>query len=312
MTQLLHPVDPFGEVNVHRRPDGSLQIVATVLMEPDIEGARCGLALDGSASMKRMYGVAGVVSPIFASCGENVVQPVTRAMAAYLARFSSSGTVNLAYWACGPDGAGIEDIAEVDHEQAKAVLITGPKKQPWGRQTKLLPVVRHFVDGLLRPARWGICVIVTDGRVEDLDEVKKFSWEFARQIAAGQRNFIKLVLIGVGAEVDEEQMTQLDGLFEQSSLVDPKGDPIDLWDHKLAREMRHLQEVFSEVVSEKVHIAPRGRILDGMNRPAVEYREGVPALLRFSLPAGSLSFTLEVSGQRVTQDISEVLAPTRT
>src|SRR5262245_40971259 len=36
MAQLLHPVEPFGEVNVHPQRDGSLQIVATVLMEPDI------------------------------------------------------------------------------------------------------------------------------------------------------------------------------------------------------------------------------------------------------------------------------------
>ena len=54
MTQLLRPVDPFGEVNVHPQRDGSLQVVATIPMEPDIEGAHCGLALDGSASMKKM------------------------------------------------------------------------------------------------------------------------------------------------------------------------------------------------------------------------------------------------------------------
>src|SRR5262245_14974009 len=136
MTQLLHPVEPFGEVNVHPRPDGSLQIVATVLMEPDIEGARCGLAFDASASMKRMYGVGGVVSPIFATSGENLVQPVARAMAGYLANFSSTGTVNLAYWSCGPDGSGIEDIAEAPQEQTKTLLLSGPKKYPWGRKTQ--------------------------------------------------------------------------------------------------------------------------------------------------------------------------------
>jgi hypothetical protein len=34
---------------------------------------------------------------------------------------------------------------------------------------------------------------------------------------------------------------------------------------------------------------------------------GVPALMRFRLPAGSTAFTLEFSGGNVTQDITEAL-----
>src|SRR4051794_38654027 len=112
MAQLLQPIEPFGEVNVYKHKNGSLQIVATVLMEPDIEGARCGLALDGSASMKKMYGANVPVGGLFAkaSGAMNVVEPVTRTMAAYLARFSSTGKVNLIYWACSPDGSQVEEI----------------------------------------------------------------------------------------------------------------------------------------------------------------------------------------------------------
>src|SRR5262245_29326545 len=147
MTQLLQPVEPFGEVNVHPRPNGNLDIVATILMEPDIEGARCGLALDGSAPMKKMYGANAPLSPIFraASGAGNVVEPVARAMAGYLAKFSSSGTVNLIYWACSPDGGGIEEIGEVSESQAQALAVPGPRKLSWGRKTKLLPPVRHFI-----------------------------------------------------------------------------------------------------------------------------------------------------------------------
>ena len=32
MAQLAQPVEPFGEVNVYRQADGSIEIVATVLM----------------------------------------------------------------------------------------------------------------------------------------------------------------------------------------------------------------------------------------------------------------------------------------
>ena len=49
MAQISNPVEPFGEVNIHPKPDGSIDVVATILMVPDIEGARTGLALDASA-----------------------------------------------------------------------------------------------------------------------------------------------------------------------------------------------------------------------------------------------------------------------
>ena len=53
MSQLKKVVDPFGEVNVFPQPDGSVRVVATILMEPHREGAQTGVALDGSASMCR-------------------------------------------------------------------------------------------------------------------------------------------------------------------------------------------------------------------------------------------------------------------
>src|SRR5687768_6130206 len=65
VAQLAQPVEPFGEVNVFRRQPGGYQIVATILMEPDIEVARCGLALDASASMKKMYGANVPVGGLF-------------------------------------------------------------------------------------------------------------------------------------------------------------------------------------------------------------------------------------------------------
>lgn len=305
MAQLSRPVEPFGEVNVHPQRDGSLKIVATVLMEPDIEGAGCGLALDGSASMKKMYGQGGPISPLFGGAAENVVQPVTRLMASYLARFSARGYVNLVYWACGPDGSGIEEVGNVNADQAKGLQVTGPTRQSWGRNTKLLPPVRHFVDGVFRDAPWAICLFITDGIIDDLDDVKAYCMDYARQIAAGRRRFCKLVLVGVGEEVDEKQMAELDDMFEDSGLKDPQGDDIDLWDHKLASEMRHLREVFAEVVSEKLMVAPYGKVKDPSGRIVANYTDGLPALLRFTLPRGSRSFTLELPGGQVVQPLTE-------
>lgn len=309
MAQLLRPVDPFGEVNVHPQRDGSLRIVATILMEPDIEGARCGLALDASASMKKLYGANSLVSPLFkkASGVQNDVEPVARMMAAYLARFSSSGTVNLVYWACNADGSGIEEIGEVNERQAESLPIGGPRKLPWGRNTRLLPPVRHFVDGVFRTAPWAIALFITDGYIDDMPEVKQYCQHVARQIAAGTRSFVKLVLIGLGEQIDEKQLTELDDMFDGSDLRTPAGDPIDLWDHKLALQIDNLHQVFAEVVSESITVAEHGRILDSAGRVAANYSDGLPAMLRFTLPRGSRSFTLELNGQCVTQDLSEVL-----
>ncbi len=310
MAQLTQPVEPFGEVNVYKQKNGSVDVVATILMVPDIEGARTGLALDASASMKKMYGVSGIVGGPFAKAAgiPNVVEPVARTMAAYLARFSSDGRCNLIYWACSPDGSQIEELAAVNEDEAQTVAIVGPKKKPWGRGTKLLPPVQYFIDHAFKDAPWAMCVFVTDGVLEDLEAVKQYCMQFAKQIASGQRSFAKLVLIGVGEEVDEGQMEELDDMFEGSGLKDPQGNPIDLWDHMLASEMRKIEEIFAEVVSEDAVVAASGRVLDGTGQVAKDYADGVPALLRFTLPAGSTAFTLEFPGGSVTQDLSEGLA----
>jgi hypothetical protein len=68
MAQLKHVVDPFGEVNVYPSTAGKVRVVATILMEPHKEGAQTGIALDGSGSMSKLYGVedgSRVLSPIF-------------------------------------------------------------------------------------------------------------------------------------------------------------------------------------------------------------------------------------------------------
>ena len=312
MAQLAQPVEPFGEVNVYRHSDGGIQVVATILMEPDIEGARTALALDGSASMMKMYGKGAVLGGAFARVAGNtpvnLVEPVARTMADYLARFSSTGSVAMAYWACNPDGTAVEPIGEISAEQAANLRVVGPTRYPWGRDTRLLPVLRYFVDDVLRSAPWAVCVFVTDGFIEDFQAVKDYSLQFARQIASGKRSFVKLVLLGVGDKVNAEQMEELDDMFEGSNLCDPRGRPIDLWDHKLAGEMRQLAEIFAEEVTEDLIVADHGRVLDDTGRTVRSYSDGVPALLRFTMPAESSAFTLELPGGKITQDIREGLA----
>lgn len=303
MAQLSHPVEPFGEVNVFKSPNG-LTIKATILMVPNVENAHTGLAIDASASMQPMYGVK--IGP-FPAAKPNVVEPVARTMSAFLANFSSDGKCSNIYWACSPDGSAIEEIGRFSAEEVEKVSYSGPKRFPWGKQTKLLPPVRYFAENAFKGFPWSIGVIITDGIVDDLEDVKKYCLTLGQEMASGQRLFLKLVLIGVGSAVDEAQMEELDDMFEGSNLRTPKGKEIDIWDHKIASEMQKLEEIFSEIVDEDTIVVESGKILDNQGRSVKEYGDGVPAVLKFDLPAGSTGFTLEYPGGNIVQDISEVL-----
>lgn len=301
--QLKKTVEPFGEVNVHPGPGGGIRVVATILMEPSKEGAQTGIALDGSGSMRKLFGVntgGGVVSSLFAKPQvRNEIAPVAQALCAYLARtIDADGGTTAIYWATGQDGKNIEVIADLRADEAERFDFKGPRD--FGTGTHLLPAVRYFVDRF-KDAPWGFFVFITDGELFDLDEVKQYSTQLARDVAAGRRKPVKFVLIGLGPDVNERQMEDLDDL--------DTGTDVDLWDHKLAAEMKHLQEIFAEVVDRNARIADNGKILDPQGRVVKNYSDtGLPALLTFDMPAGSAYFTLEVNGQRIHQSLSDQAA----
>jgi hypothetical protein len=300
-------VEPFGEVNIWPQPDGSLRVRATILMTPAVEGAQTGLAIDGSNSMKQMFGAGGAVSALFASTTPNVVEPVARTFASYLSNFDSDGQTTVIYWACGPGGMQIEELGDMDAPTAKSKSFAAPKH--FGTGTKLLPAIKYFTETRFSAAPWSIFVFITDGIIEDLGEVKTYTLQLARQIAAGQRQFVKLVLVGVGAEIDRGQMEELDDL-DYGGLKDPGGQELDLWDHKLASEMQKLEEIFAEIVSEDTILAPSAEIIDSAGN-SVEpngrgsYADGLPALLDFNVSAGTTAFTLVLpGGNKVVQEIT--------
>jgi hypothetical protein len=300
MTQLKSVVDPFGEVNVYPAEGGKTRVVATILMEPCKEGAQTGIALDGSGSMAKLYGAGGsrVLSPIFAQKEErkNEVAPVARKICAYLARkIDADGGTTVIHWAVGHNGSEIEVIGDLTADEAERHPFNPPAE--FGTGTQLLPAVRYFVERF-RDAPWGFYVFITDGELHDLDEVLAYSKQLARDIEAGRRNPVKFVLIGLGDQVNEYQMHELDDL--------DTGTSVDLWDHKLAAEMRVLEEIFAEVVDKNARVAESGKILDPQGRTVKDYSDvGLPAYLTFEMPAGSEYFTLEVFGKRIQQPLRE-------
>jgi hypothetical protein len=251
--------------------------------------------------MSKLYGVedgSRVLSPIFGGPKKltNEVTPVAQKICAYLARtIDADGGTTCIYWAVGTNGSQIEVVGDLRAEDAERHAFGPPRE--FGTGTQLLPAVRYFVERF-KDAPWGFYVFITDGELHDLDAVKDYSVRLAREIHARRRNPLKFVLIGLGPTVSEVQMEELDDL--------DTGTPVDLWDHKLAAEMRVLQEIFAEVVDKNARVADNGRILDPQGRTVKNYEgSGLPAYLEFEMPTGADFFTLEVNGQRIHQGLHD-------
>jgi hypothetical protein len=157
--------------------------------------------------------------------------------------------------------------------------------------------VKYFVQRFA-DAPWGFYVFITDGELHDLEAVKTYTRQLAQEISAGKRRPLKFVLIGVGPDVNEKQMEILDDL--------DTGTDIDLWDHKLASEMRAVQQIFAEVVDKNARVAEKGKILDPDGRVVKDYSDtGVTGFLEFEIASNAAYFTLEVPGHRIHQALRE-------
>jgi len=327
----------FGEVNVRRAARGEIEVNFTILMEPDgdmAEGWQTGVALDASNSMKGWYGqgLRGCLPPhaeeeykrkgwmqvrdldgrsvqsfkpeayedaikkghLFRT--PNIIEPLARDFISYLAgNLDEDGGTTVVYWACD-DGAAYEVVGDYTTEQVRTLSLAGPKKCNFGTGTRLLPVVRYFVDRF-KDAKRGMYVFLTDGRLDDLGAVKSYTTGLCRDIAQGKRNMVKCVLIGVGEQIEERQMVELDDL--------DSGTEVDVWDHKIAREMRGLVEIFAEVVDENTIVAPTARLFDASGQLIKQFSDGLPAKVSFRMSGNSPWFELEVGGERVRQSVIE-------
>ncbi len=301
--QLKKVVEPFGEVNVHPIPGGKTRVVATILMEPNKEGTQTGIALDGSGSMADAYGTGdsgggGFFGGLFGKkkSATNQITPVAQKVCHHLAsKLDADGGTTCIYWATGPGGSKIEEVGDLTADQANSHVFGPPRD--FGTGTQLLPAVRYFVERF-KDAPWGFYAFITDGEVHDQEAVKAYSRQLAKDVAAKKRRPVKFVLIGVGPNVNERQMEELDDL--------DTGTDVDLWDHKIAAEMRQLHEIFAEVVDRNARIADRARVLTPEGKVVKDFSDtGLTGYLEFEMPAGSDYFTLEVEGSKIHQGLSD-------
>jgi hypothetical protein len=286
-------VEPFGKIEAFSHPDG-IRIVARIRMRPQVEGAQTGLAIDGSVSMQHLFGAN--LPPMFRKPEHNVMQVVAVSMAQMLADFDSDGETTVIYWATGLAGENIETLGDMNSSALEKFSFSGPKK--FGTGTKLFPAMNYYTTERFANVPWSIFVFITDGVIEDLENVKARSLEIAAEMAAGNRGFTKFVLIGLGAEIDERQMEELDNL-DYGGLKTPEGEKIDLWDSRNAADMTTLDTVFDECVGENSIISNSAVVTDSFGNPVMplrraSYADGLPALIEFVCAPGSTGFTVNI------------------
>src|SRR5688572_10808093 len=201
MPKVSRPTRPLADVNVLRQPDGSHEIKVCFMPDPDIlvgEGeSKAILALDASRSLMKMYGFGGPFGG-----DPNYVQAVARKLGAILCAAAKSGKSAGLYWAMG-DGSKVEDIGEFTEAEWGNAAIVGPRdRKNFGKGTKLLPAIQRCVAYAGTGADLTIGAIITDGMIEDEQDCVTYCLQIGREMAAGTRKPIKLVLIGIGQEID--------------------------------------------------------------------------------------------------------------
>jgi len=303
ITRFLTSETAFGKVYV-RKTAKQLQVQLTILMLPSgqaAEGWQTGIALDASSSMISAYGrelkgelpqkvtqayknkgwirqeeedgmrfrifekaaVTEALEKGYFKYSDNLVQPTARKLIAYLAStLDINGRTTVIYWACG-NGSQYEEVGDIPAEDSETLTIQGHKKVRLGTGTHLQPALAYYCN---------------------------------RFAEANKRNVIKCILIGIGKEVDEKQMTALDFL--------DTGTPIDIWDHKLADDMQDLIEIFAELVDENQIVAPTAAIYGSDGQLIKKFTDGLPAKVVFELPINSQWFEMEVMEERIRQTVA--------
>lgn len=285
-------VKPFSDVHLKGRT-----VIATLLHDPTVEGLDVALYMDGSASMENTYGPRGILAKL--GPVRNQVEPQMQWMLEYLANKDRDGVLRVAYWATG-SGADLEVVGDLEGAKAKTYKFPGPRA--YGKATILLPVLRDYVAHIKREvtergARRGLAVIITDSQLSDAPDVIAYTQQVAREIVAGRLPRINFVLLGVGEQVDEEQMEKI-GHDDYPGVG-------HLWCHRHADKMEEMAELVAVLVDETMTVAAGGTIYDGNGKVVKMYEGRLPAVLTFDVPAGCKEFVLEVGGQKFTQPLPE-------
>ena len=307
-TYVARPRKPLATVRVvERQKDGSCEVEVCFLLNPDVlvaEGrSKAFLGLDASASMAEMYGRGGsLFTP-----KPNYVEAVARKLGAVLSNVSKNGKVGAAYWAVNSPGDGTEWIGEFSEQEWATAEISGPKGENKGRDhTQLLPALRLAVEQIHKGSDWTVAVFITDGIISDEQDCMTYCLQVGKLLATDKMAPIEMVLIGVGTEVDEDQLNRFDDMFEGTDLE----GKVDLWSTSPVSSIRDeadiLSVLYGGLMTEDVVVAPSGRVESGSGEELASFSDGMPGKFRFVLPKGETVSRIHAGEQVVEQDCSEV------
>lgn len=324
MPALSKTAEGLAKVNIYeKQKDGSCEVEVCFSPVPEVILAAAGvdsggkskafLALDASFSIAEMYGKGGTVF----MPKPNHVQAVGRKLGAILCDATTSGKVAAAYWAVNFPGDRTEWIGEYDEGGWTSADLSGPKKEKWGRGTKLLPALKLAAEQIHKDSDWTMAVFITDGIIEDEQDCMDYCRQIGKNLVSGKMKAIKMILFGVGTEVDEGQLERFDDMFEGTDLE----GKVDLWSTSLISSIQDesdlIDALYGELMTDETIVAPSGRVESGSGQELktydcsgqpISFSDGVVGKFRFFLPKGETVFHIRVAGHDIEQDCSEVIS----
>ena len=83
------------------------------------------------------------------------------------------------------------------------------------------------------------------------------------------------------------------------------GTDVDIWDHKIAKEMRALTDIMDELGEDEV-LNVSATLYDASGQVIDRFTDGLTASVTFTMPVSSDFFELEVKGRRIRQHVVSV------
>jgi hypothetical protein len=305
MAERFAPAPPFAEITLDKN-----RVTAVLAHDPAADGLDVGIYLDCSAPLRDEYKPdkplrrdfptqRGILGRLFGWTRPDApVETEARRILQNLASKDRNGKLRLCYWSDG-----VQYFGEVKVSEAKKYVM--PHAQRMAGMTFLAPVVRDFMSYLKKRtqdgARRGMAVVLTDGKIQDMDQVEEISDEVVSWVRGGQLPRTKFLLVGCGKDVDPQQL-------ERICSKEHRGIG-HLWRYKIAGDWQELAETVAVKVDKSNMVAAGATLYDDKNEVIRVYEGRLPSQLDFELPPGAKSFALEVEGRMYTQRLTAAVAP---
>jgi len=281
----------YGFELIGELPENVMQdyISKNLAFKADVDGI--------STCIIQKSGVEEAIKKGYFKYSENNIEKSTKRFIKYLAEnFDMRGKTTLFYCSCGENGDEIDVVGDLKPADVEDAEFKGPKNKKYGAKSQLLPSLKFIVENYNKSSKL-LILFFTDGNFEDHKELKNYSKQLALMLDKDKKRLVKCVLMGLGKEINENNMEELDNL-------DP-GVNVDIWDHKIISEIRNEDEIFAEVevIDESRIICPIAKVFDNNKNLIKKFTDGMPVKINFNLPANCDSFEIEIGENKINQPL---------